>query len=404
MAGSRFDVAIVGASLAGCTAARFFGLAGARVALIDRNPDLDAYKVACTHAIQPSATATIERLGLAPLLEARGAVRTGARFWTPYSGWIVLPEDLPRAWGITRRSLDPIVRRLAAETPGVELVLGHDVVELIGDNGRPAGVRASDRGGRIRSFDARLVVAADGRGSAIARLARVPGRVRRHGRFFYFAYWEGLRPATTDVHAWMADPEGVARFPNEDGLDLLVASVHRSRLPEYRNDTEGEYARQIAGLTDPPDLSHATRVSKLIGKLDMPNVMRPAAQPGLAFVGDAGVASDPLWGVGCGWAFQTSEWLADLTAEALVDHADLDAALERYRREFRRRLGLHHWVMSEYSSGRRTYAAERAFFRATAKDPVLARALADVVSRREQPTRLADPRVTARVLLGQLRP
>jgi len=33
---------------------------------------------------------------------------------------------------------------------------------------------------------------------------------------------------------------------------------------------------------------------------------------------------------------------------------------------------------------------------------VLARALADVTSRREQPTRLADPRVTARVLLGQL--
>jgi 2-polyprenyl-6-methoxyphenol hydroxylase-like FAD-dependent oxidoreductase len=402
VAGSRFDVAIVGASIAGCTAARFFALAGARVALIDRDPDPDAYKVVCTHAIQSSATPAIERLGLAPLLEARGAVRTSARFWTPFSDWIVLPDGLPLGWGITRRSLDPMLRKLAAGTPGVELVLGHTVTELIGDNGQPAGVRTTDRDGRVRAFDARLVVAADGRGSTIARLAGVPGRVRRHGRFFYFAYWEGLRPATTDVHAWMTDPEGVARFPNEDGLDLLVASVHRSRLPDYRADAEGEYARQIAGLPDAPDLSDATRVSRLIGKLDMPNVMRPAARPGLAFVGDAALASDPLWGVGCGWALQMSEWLVDETADALLNLGDLDAALERYRRALRRRLGLHHWVIAEYASGRKTFAVERAFFRATAKDPVLARALADVASRRKQPTRLADPRMTARVLLGQL--
>ena len=401
MAGSRFDVAIAGASIAGCTAARFFALAGARVALIDRDPDPDAYKVVCTHAIQSSATPTIERLGLAPSLEARGAVRTGARLWTPFSDWIVLPDDVPRGWGITRRSLDPMLRKLAAETPGVELVLGHTVVELIGDEGRPAGVRATDRDGRMRSFDARLVVAADGRGSGIARLARVPGRVRRHGRFFYFAFWQGLQPATTDATAWLMDPEGVAWFPNEDGLDLLVASVHRSRLADYRADAEGEYARQIAELPDAPDLSQATRVSKLIGKLDMPNVMRPAARPGLAFVGDAGLASDPLAGVGCGWAFQTSEWLVEETADALLNHGDLDSALDRYRRVFRRRLGLHHWLIAEYASGRRTFAVERAFFRATANDPVLARALGDVVSRRKQPTRLADPRLTARVMRHQ---
>src|SRR3954471_4063071 len=131
----RYDVAIVGASIAGCTAARLFALAGARVALIERRPAADAYKVVCTHAIQPSATPTIERLGLAPLLEARGAIRTGARFWTPDSGWIKVPDDMPRAWGVTRKTLDPLVRELGAETPGVELMLGHTVTGLMGDNG-----------------------------------------------------------------------------------------------------------------------------------------------------------------------------------------------------------------------------------------------------------------------------
>ena len=48
----------------------------------------------------------------------------------------------------------------------------------------------------------------------------------------------------------------------------------------------------------------------------MPNKMRPAARPGLAFVGDAALATDPLFGVGCGWAFQSAEWLVDDTPAA----------------------------------------------------------------------------------------
>jgi flavin-dependent dehydrogenase len=398
----RFDVAIAGASLAGCTAARLFAQAGARVALIERQPDPQAYKVVCTHAIQPSATPTIERLGLAPLLEEHGAIRTGARFFTPFSGWIEIPDDVPRAWGITRRVLDPLLRKLTADTPGVELMLGHTVADVLTGNGCPVGVRAVSPRGAARAIRARLVVAADGRDSGVARMAGVPGRVRPHNRIFYFAYWRGLKPATTDITAWLMDPEGVARFPNEDDQHLLVASVLKARLPEFRADLEGAYARHIATLPDGPDLSEAKRTSKLIGKLEMPNVMRPAARPGLAFVGDAAVAADPLWGVGCGWAFQTSAWLVDETAASVLGGGDLDSALDSYRRAVRRRLGLHHLVIAEYSSGRKTYALERAFFRAAAVDPELARALAEVVSRRSQPLKLLDPRVGARLVRASL--
>ncbi len=102
-AASDFDVAVVGASVAGCTAARLFAQAGASVALIERRDDPDAYKVTCTHAILPTATPTIERLGLAPLLLERGALRTRAEFWTPFGGWLEVPEDVPYGWVGTRR-------------------------------------------------------------------------------------------------------------------------------------------------------------------------------------------------------------------------------------------------------------------------------------------------------------
>ncbi len=50
-----YDAAVVGASIAGCTAAILLARDGASVALIGRHNDPDAYKALCTHFIQPSA-------------------------------------------------------------------------------------------------------------------------------------------------------------------------------------------------------------------------------------------------------------------------------------------------------------------------------------------------------------
>src|SRR4051794_10438189 len=399
---ARFDVVIVGASVAGCSAARLFGLAGAKVALVERRPDPDAYKVVCTHQILSCAVPTIERLGLAEPLARRGAMRSGVEVWSPYGGWMHLPGDAPLGYGVTRQTLDPILRDLAANTPGVELLTGHTVVGLLGAGGRPAGVEAetTDRG--RRQLHARLVVGADGRGSGIARMARVPRRGRPHGRFFYFAYWRGVRPRPNAARVWFLDPEGAADFPNEDDLNVVTVAPTHARREQFRADPEGEYLRMVASLPDGPDLANAERVSKLIGKLDTPNVLRPAARPGVAFVGDAAVASDPSFGVGCGFAFQTAEWLADHTSGALLGggDGDLDRALGRYRRAVLRRLGLEHFLMSDMSTGRRLRLNERLVFSAAAKDPAIARVMEPITSRRQSSARLLNPAFTARVLLS----
>jgi menaquinone-9 beta-reductase len=393
-----FDVVVVGASIAGCAAARLFALAGARVALIERRPDPRAYKVVCTHQILSSSVPAIERLGLAPLLEARGAVRTHVEVWSPYGGWMRFPTDVPYGYGVTRWTLDPILRDLAVGTPGVEFLPGRTAVGLLSDEGRPAGVEVESPKGGIETIRARLVVGADGRGSTVARLARVPGRVRPHNRFYYFAYWRGLRPRTTRARLWFLDPDGAAAFPNEDDLTVVVAAPHRSRLEEFRADPEDAYRRMVAGLPDGPRVADAERASKLIGKLEVPNVMRPAARPGVAFVGDAALATDPSFGVGCGWAFESAEWLVEHTSTALLNRGDLDGPLDRYRRTFMRRLGLEHWLIADMSTGRKLRANERMAFRAAASDPVVARAVEEVATRRRSSLRMLDPRLSLRIL------
>jgi flavin-dependent dehydrogenase len=221
-----FDAVVVGASVAGCTAARLYAQRGARVALVERRPDIDAYKTVCTHYIQPSATPTIERLGLAALIEEHGAVRNSIDLWTPYGGWIHHRGDTPYGYNVTREVLDPLLRRMTAETPGVELLAGHTATELL-TNGQ-SGVVVEDRQRARTALRARLIVAADGRDTHMAPMAGEPGRVRPHNRFFYWAYWRGVEPAGDRSRMWFMEPDCAYSFPNEDGLCILLAAPHRT--------------------------------------------------------------------------------------------------------------------------------------------------------------------------------
>src|SRR6266496_315375 len=72
-----YDAVVVGASIAGCTAATLFARQGLKVALVDRESSPDYYKKICNHFIQPFAVQTFKRLGIVETLEAAGAVRNG---------------------------------------------------------------------------------------------------------------------------------------------------------------------------------------------------------------------------------------------------------------------------------------------------------------------------------------
>jgi len=373
-----YDVVVVGAGIAGCTAARLYGQHDLRVALVERRSDPADYKRMCTHFIQPSATPVIERIGLAPLIEAAGGVRNALDTWTRW-GWIRVPEPddssrPPYGYSIRRQTLDPLIRELAAETPGVELMLGQSAERLASANGRFTGVVVKGSDGRERALTAGLVVAADGRNSGLGELSGVRARVRTNNRFTYFAYYRHLALSSGDTgQLWLLEPETAIAYPNDDGVTLVACFIDRSRLAAFKRDPEGTFNRHVGSLPMSPRIAEAERVSPLLGKLEMPNSSRRAAGPGIAFIGDAAMTADPLWAVGCGWAFQSAEWLVDCTAEALATGGDLNRALTRYRRRHRSQLAGFYFQSSSYSTARKLLPHERLLLSSAAKDPVMAR-------------------------------
>ncbi|WP_371096559.1 NAD(P)/FAD-dependent oxidoreductase [Streptomyces sanglieri] len=405
--GQDYDVVISGSGLAGSAAAILLARRGVRVALLERRSDPEAYKVLCTHSITANAYPVLDELGLVPALEEAGAVRNDARWHTRW-GWIEpnAPSDgpeLPHGYNVRRSTLDPLIRSRAVETPGVDLLPGHRVTGLVREAGRTVGVLASTPQGE-REIRARLVVGADGKDSAVAKFAGVPTKRYENGRFGYLAHFRGL-PLTGGIgQAWFLDPDMAYAFPNDDGVTVLAALPDKKWLPAFKEDLEGSFLEFFRALPEAPPVDSAERVSKIIGTVDYPLHTRRPTAPGIALIGDAALTSDPLWGVGCGWALQTAQWLTDAVAPAATGlREDLDKALTAYARTHRRRLTGHQQLAADYAKSRPFKAMERLMFSAAARDTALARHMYLFAARLIGPLRFLSPVAVVKALVVNVR-
>jgi 2-polyprenyl-6-methoxyphenol hydroxylase-like FAD-dependent oxidoreductase len=401
------DIVVAGAGLAGCTAATLYARAGCRVLLVEGHEDPAMYKRACTHFIWSSARPTMQRLGVDRRIEAAGGVPSTVDFWTPY-GWINDDRAGERSgrtgYNIRRSVLDPMMRTLAAETPGVTLLLGHKVVGVIKEAGRVVGVTARTRDGAEVELRGDLVVGADGRDSAVAKQAGVTGKQTPHGRVGYMAHYTGVKRDTTSNAQMWVDGVGVSYiFATDSDLTLLTSMRPKSELGAIKADPEHFLRHAYDDLPRPPDLSTAERVSDVIGVVNYPGHSRPPVTPGLALIGDAAMSVDYMWGVGCGWAMQTAEWLVDATAPSLVNGSGVDRGMASYARRHKRSLGPHYAMMANYATGRPFNAAERALYASATVDDTVARVFGEIGARVTTPLALLRPDLIARLLVGKRR-
>ena len=317
---SDYDAVIVGASLAGCTTAIALGRAGASVALVEKQPDPAAFKRMCSHFIQASAVPALERLDLLePIIEA-GGVRSRMRAWTPW-GWIEAPpSQSPRGGQPAARAARPAAARDGRRDPGGRADAGPHGGRGWCARARPSAAsscatatarrRRCDAAAGGRRRRSRLAHRRAGRGEdeglaaralRLRRLFRRTARRRRRRQLDLDA-----RPAT-----------GRPPSPPTAGSSSTRRCRPRTACPSSAATRRRALVSFVGDIPEAPPIRASRLVGPVLGKIEMPNKVRVPVAPGLALVGDAALAVDPLFGVGCGWAFQSAEWLADSVAPAL---------------------------------------------------------------------------------------
>jgi flavin-dependent dehydrogenase len=325
------DVLIVGGGPAGCVAAIVLARAGARIAVIDR-ATFPRDKL-CGDTVNPGALAILRGLALEAAesgLPIAGMLVTGPR------GARVTALYPQGATGrsIVRRDLDRALLQSAADA-GAEVREGTLVSRLLVDGrGGVDGVMTRAWGGKERAERARIVIAADGRGSRLSRgvaLSRAPRRPRRWAVGAYFAN-VGEVGSVGEMHVRPGHYIGVA--PLAGGLvNVCVVTADRGRLRDPA-------ALLTACLRDDWALAHRFARAE---RVTAPVTLGPLAvdcpvpgRPGLLLAGDAAGFIDPMTGDGLRFALRGAE-LAAAHALRYLDagtpnlHLDLAAAR---RREF----------------------------------------------------------------------
>jgi 2-polyprenyl-6-methoxyphenol hydroxylase-like FAD-dependent oxidoreductase len=402
-----FDVIVVGAGLAGCTAARLFALEGLRVGMVEHHRDHSAFKQLCTHFIQASATPTLRRLGLDRLIEEAGGLRNGLDIWSRY-GWTGSQPPFDAAgqpafgYNIQRRTLDPMLRKLAAQTTGVTPLFGCSVQALVRRDAAFDGVRLN--GARAGVLETRLIIGADGRNSAVAKVAGIKASSSENSRFGAIrAYRNVALRRGTCSQMWFRGGEIGYVFPNDDRVTVIAYMATKDRLDAFRTDSGKALERSMAVFPDCPELANAEPQGDTLVIKDYPNLWRPPTVRNIAFVGDALMSIDPLWGVGCGFAFQSAEWLVDAIAPALKQGQPLAPALKRYTKRIARQLNGHRVIIVDYARRRGFNAIEKLTFSAAAKDAGFSRHLHAYGARMIGPARFLSPAALLRAAWINLR-
>ncbi|BBZ58096.1 hypothetical protein MPHO_50880 [Mycolicibacterium phocaicum] len=340
------DVVIIGARLAGASAAAHMARAGLDVVALDRS-SFPSDQLS-THLLFPDGINEIRRMGALPGILSHNPTR---------SPWMQLvvnhgrPDEsrILERWRpagpidyclCVPRILQDVELVNAARAAGADVRERHRLVEVLWRGGRACGVRYADRDGNQFDLMAKLVIGADGRRSSVAAQvgAFAPYRASRNGRALVFRYGDdpqfGTQAGQT-IHQWRDEDSMAFLFPSTPaGRMLMLFMGPAQEAAEASKDPEGYWDRKLAvhpGMAE--RCRGAENLSGLRATGDTTSYFRASSGPGWVLIGDAGHFKDPVIGQGQRDALWSGRRLAEMLGTRLGSSWEIDQATREWEHE-----------------------------------------------------------------------
>ncbi len=342
-------VLIVGAGIAGPTAAFWLNKAGWEVTLVEHAPELRSggYLIDFWGAGFDVA----EKMGIVPELRRRGYVmnegravdRNGRKVASFNPGVII--ESVERYLSLARSDLSAVIYE--ALGGGVDLILG-DTVQALNDDGN--SVRVTLRSGNVRDFD--LVIGADGLHSRVRNLAFGPDAdYEKYLGMVVAAFEVDHYPKRDELVAMLYADVGfqALRLSLRDDATMMLFSLrHEGDVPLDRADQESLLRSKLGdkGWEVPAMLDVMSKSKDLyfdsVSQIQMPSWTKGR----VALVGDAAACPSFLAGQGSALAMVEAYTLATELArtddhrEAFARYEERLAPLLRSKQKAAQGLGL----------------------------------------------------------------
>lgn len=167
-----YDILVIGAGPAGSSVAITASKSGLSVLVVEKRAEIGSPK-RCGEGLSKSALA---RMGLEP--DASWIRRTilGASAYAPNGKKITVDYKGPEGWVIERKVFDKWLAKKAAEA-GAKVLAKTDAVSLVRKAGKVSGA-VLESNGQKREVQAKIVIAADGVESKMAREAGIDTTLR----------------------------------------------------------------------------------------------------------------------------------------------------------------------------------------------------------------------------------
>lgn len=404
---SNFDVIIVGARVAGASLAYELAKAGYEVLMLDKAHFPS--ETLSTHNFLGNSLAMLREMGvLDRLLETNTPLYDRAFFQfddTVIDGRFPEVEGETQCLCIRRSYLDRMLQEHALAQGGVTMIEGFRVTDVIREGETVTGVKGAYRSGETASFNARLVVGADGRLSALRNLVNSPCLMSVPTDFAsYVAYYEGYKQ-DGDIHVELykiGDKMGIV-FPTSDGLYVvgvmfpLTDAYWMERFQSAPDTAMLEIAESgFAGSPLPGRLRKARLAEKMKGLHGYNNDWFQGMGKGWALVGDALSFKDPVVGQGMPDALYAARILTAILNGCDDWENNWDRMAEAYDKQLEQKMTARFQMACQYTKNAPFTPEQRMVNQLIAASPEATTAFLGVYNRAVEPQQFES------ILMGML--